>query len=188
MGLDPYGSGTFAEHDFGQLTRSAARKRFADHDWGKGGEVIEFKRSTGIVALGVIPEKNGESIFGSWRGCTDATDQPVEGMGGDGGVGLSVEEAWACVEMHGPDTDYDNGGRRKEDLETTVVLRVSSVVEVSVLVSLPVVVDQCLGDVVHESHKVAVEGDWEEVAVDGMDFVQDPFVVQMQEHNSLWPR
>lgn len=66
-------------------------------------------------------------------------------------------------------------------------LDVASVIEVGVLIGLPVV-NHHLRHVVSEGHNVAVEGDWAEVAVDGMDFVQDPIVVQMQEHNSLLHR
>lgn len=66
-------------------------------------------------------------------------------------------------------------------------LDVASVIEVGVLIGLPVV-NHRLRHVVGEGHNVAVEGDWAEVAVDGIDFVQDPVVVQMQEHNSLLPR
>ncbi len=109
-------------------------------------------------------------------------------MGGDGGLDLSVEETWAGVEIHGPGADDNDSGRCKEDLETLMPPDVTaSIFQVGVLVSLPVV-DHRLWLVVSEGHNVAVEGDWAEMAVDGMDFVQDPVVVQMLEHNSLWRR
>lgn len=95
VGLDPHCSGTLSEYDFGELTTSAVRERFADNDWGKEERLYSSSDLQGLSLSESRQKKIGERILGSWRGCTDAIDRPAEGMGGDGVVGLSVEDACA---------------------------------------------------------------------------------------------
>ncbi|SJL17350.1 uncharacterized protein ARMOST_20900 [Armillaria ostoyae] len=73
---------------------------------------------------------------------------------------------------------HDEDGRWGEhDLKAVIALGVADVVEVCTLVGFPIV-DHHLGGIVIEYYDITVEGDWAEVIVDGMNFVQDPVVMQ----------
>lgn len=105
-------------------------------------------------------------------------------MCGDWGLSLSAEEERGDVGADGACTHDEDGGRREDDLEadTVAVLCVTSFIEVGARAGLPVV-DHHRGDSFAEGYDVTSEGNWEEVHVDVIDFVQDSIVVQTQEHD-----
>ncbi|PBK86115.1 hypothetical protein ARMGADRAFT_1035842 [Armillaria gallica] len=77
-----------------------------------------------------------------------------------------------------------DGGQGEDDLEPVAMLGVAYIMEIGTLLSLPVV-DKHHGGTIIECYDGTTKGDWAEVRVKGVDFVQCPVVTQMEEHNFL---
>ncbi len=167
---DTHCCGTLAEDEL-----RAVGRYFARENWGKGGEGVEFERAGPEVEV-LVADEDGERIAGCWGGYAE-TFYPAKGMGDEWGLSLSAEEErpGGSVGADGTCAHDDDSGRREDDLEVATVLCITSI-EVDARAGLPVV-DHHLGDSFAEGYDATSEGNWEEVHVHGIDFVQDSIVV-----------